>query len=69
MKGRLLLNVVVGKGPTIFELLPGEDETLLIRRNTLLVLDLGLDIVDSVRGFHLESDCLASKGLNKNLHD
>lgn len=48
MKGGLLLDVVVAQGAAIFELLASEDETLLVRGNTLLVLDLGLDIVDSV---------------------
>ena len=31
VKGALLLNVVVGEGAAILELLAGEDETLLIR--------------------------------------
>jgi len=35
VEGRLLLNVVVGQGPSIFQLLTGEDQTLLIRRNSL----------------------------------
>ena len=33
MKGTLLLDVVIRKGSPILELLPGEDETLLVRRN------------------------------------
>ena len=37
VKSRLLLDVVVGQGAAIFELLAGEDETLLIRGNSLLV--------------------------------
>jgi hypothetical protein len=44
VKGRLLLDVVVRKGAAVLELLAGEDETLLIRGNSLLVLDLGLDL-------------------------
>lgn len=48
VKGRLLLNVVVAKGSAVLELLTSEDESLLIRGDTLLVLDLGLDIIDSV---------------------
>jgi len=40
VKCGFLLNVVVGKGAAVFELLAGENETLLIRRNALLVLDL-----------------------------
>ena len=41
MEGGLLLNVVVRKSAAILELLAGEDQTLLIGGNTLLVLDLG----------------------------
>jgi len=41
MEGGLLLNVVVRKSAAILELLAGEDQTLLIGGNALLVLDLG----------------------------
>ena len=41
----LLLDVVVGEGTAVLELLAGEDQALLVRGNALLVLDLGLDIV------------------------
>ena len=34
MKGALFLDVVVGQSPSILELLPSEDETLLIRRDS-----------------------------------
>src|ERR1700749_429769 len=33
-----------------------------------LVLDLGFDIVNSIRRFHLEGDGLSSKSLDKDLH-
>jgi hypothetical protein len=69
VKSGLLLNVIVRKGPAVLELLSGEDEALLIRGYPLLVLNLGLDVVDSIRGLHLEGDGLACKGLHKNLHD
>jgi hypothetical protein len=36
--------------------------------NTLLVLDLSLDVVDGVGRLDLQSDGLAREGLNKNLH-
>ena len=39
VKGALLLDVVVGEGATVFQLLSGEDEALLIRGDSLLVLD------------------------------
>ena len=44
----LLLNVVVCERPAVLKLLPRENEALLVRRNALLVLDLGLDVVDGV---------------------
>ena len=53
---------------TVLQLLPGEDEPLLILGDTLLVLDLRLDVIDRVREFNLESDRLASEGLDKYLH-
>ena len=46
MKRRLLLDVVVGESTSILELLASKDQTLLIRWDTLLVLNLGLDVVD-----------------------
>jgi hypothetical protein len=59
VESRLLLNVVVGEGATILKLLAGEDQTLLVRRDALLVLNLGLDVVDGVAGLHLKGDSLA----------
>ena len=63
-----LLDIVVGKGPSILELLSSEDQPLLIWGNSLLILDLGLDILDGVGRLHLEGDGLARKGLHENLH-
>jgi hypothetical protein len=60
-----LLDVVVGKGAAILELLAGEDQTLLVWGNSLLVLDLALHIVDGVRGLDLKGDGLARQGLNE----
>jgi hypothetical protein len=65
MEGRLLLDVVVGEGAAVFELLAGEDQALLVRGNSLLVLDLALDIVDGVGGLDLKGDGLARKGLDE----
>jgi hypothetical protein len=41
----LLLDVVVGKGAPVLQLLAGENEALLVGGNALLVLDLGLHIL------------------------
>ena len=64
MQGALLLNVVVAQGTAVFQLLTSEDESLLVRRDALLVLDLRLHVVDGVARFHLQSDSLAGKGLD-----
>ena len=53
MEGALLLDVVVGESPAVLQLLPGEDQPLLVRGDSLLVLDLGLHILDRVRGLDL----------------
>ena len=37
VEGRLLLDVVVRKSATVLELLSGEDQTLLVRGNALIV--------------------------------
>ena len=83
MQGGLLLDVVVGQSAPVFQLLPSENETLLIWGDALLVLkkrlgeiiqfininlDLGLHIFDGVGGLHFESDGLASQGFDKDLH-
>ena len=68
MEGGFLLDVVVRESSSIFELLSGENQTLLIRGNSLLVLNLRLDVVDRIRRLDLESDGLAGQGLDENLH-
>ena len=68
MEGRLLLDVVVRQGSAVLELLSGKDQTLLVRRDSFLVLNLSLDIFNSVRRLNLKSDGLASKSLDKDLH-
>ncbi len=68
MKGGLLLDVVAAEGATILKLIPSKDEALLVGGDSLLVLDLGFDIVNGVRWLHLEGDGLASEGLHKDLH-
>jgi len=68
MEGRLLLDVVVAEGTAVFKLLASEDETLLVRWDALLVLNLGLDVVDGVGRLNLEGDGLSSESLDENLH-
>ena len=68
MKCGLLRDVVIAKSATILKLLASKDESLLIRWDTFLVLDLCLDVVDCVRSLDIESDGLAGQGLHEDLH-
>ena len=68
MEGRLLLDVVIAEGSAILELLTGKDESLLIRGNSLLILNLGLYVIDSIGGLDIKGDGLTSEGLNEDLH-
>ena len=68
MEGRLLLDVVVAQSAAIFQLLPSEDESLLVWRDPFLILDLGLDVLDGVACFDFQGDGLASECLHEDLH-
>ncbi len=68
VKSGLLLDVVVGKGATVLELLSREDKALLVRGDALLVLDLALHHVDGVARLNLEGDGLACQSLDKDLY-
>ena len=64
----LLLNIVVAQSSVVFELFACEDESLLVWGDSLLVLDLCLDVVDGVCWLDIKSDGLAREGLHENLH-
>merc|ERR1719394_750404 len=68
VKSTLLLNVVLAQSTSIFKLFTSEDQTLLFRWNTFFILNLRLDILDCVVGFHVKGDGFSSQGFNENLH-
>ena len=68
MKSRLFLDVIVSKSSSILKLLSSKDKSLLIGRDTFLVLDFSLDSLDGIGGLDLKGDGLACKGLYENLH-
>lgn len=68
VKSGLLLDVVVRQGSAVLQLLTSEDQSLLVRWDSLLILDLGLNIVDGVRGLDFQGNGLTCQGLNENLH-
>jgi hypothetical protein len=68
MEGRLLLDVVISQSAAILELLTSENQTLLVRGNTFLVLNLSLDVLNGVGGLNLKGNGLSSEGLDEDLH-
>uniref|UniRef100_A0A452YL76 Uncharacterized protein n=1 Tax=Aegilops tauschii subsp. strangulata TaxID=200361 RepID=A0A452YL76_AEGTS len=68
VRRRLLRDVVAGQRAPVLQLLPGEDEPLLVRRDPLLVLEIGLHVVNHVRRLHLQRDRLPRQRLHKDLH-
>merc|ERR1712150_247135 len=53
MKCRFLLNIVVRKSSTILKLFSCENKTLLIWRNSFLILNFCLHIFNGIRGLYL----------------
>merc|ERR1712217_743481 len=51
VESRLFLDVVVGQSAAVLELLPCENEALLVRGYALFVLNFRFHVVDGVRGF------------------
>jgi len=68
VQSALLLNVVIGQRPAILQLLTCKNQTLLVRRNALLVLDLGFHVVDGVGRLNVERDGFTRQRLDKDLH-
>ena len=62
------MDVVIGKGSSILKLLSSEDKSLLIWRDTFLVLDLGLDVLNGVCWLDIKGDGLTGEGLDEDLH-
>ena len=68
VEGGLLLDVVIRQGSSVFQLLTGEDQSLLIGRDAFFVLDLGFNVLDGVGWLDVESNRLTRQGLDENLH-
>ena len=68
MQRALLLHIVVAECATILKLLASKDQTLLVWRDALLVLDLGLHVLNGVAGLDIEGNGPAGQCANKYLH-
>jgi len=64
----LHLDVIVGEDVIILEQLAGADETLLVRRDVLVVLDVGLDIIDHVRRVDHKMITVSHELIDEDLH-
>ena len=65
---RFLLDIIIRNDASILELLSSKDQTLLVRSNALLVLDLCLHVFDRVTWLHIQGDGLSGQCLHKDLH-
>jgi len=68
MERRFFLDIIIRKRSSIFELLSSEDQSLLLWRDTFLVLDLSLDVGDGVVRLYIQSNRFSCEGLDKDLH-
>ena len=68
MDGGLLLDVVISNCVSSLELLPSKDQTLLVRRDSLLAMDLGLHRINGIRRLNIHSERLSSESLDEDLH-
>merc|ERR1719503_103271 len=62
------LDVIVRKGSSILKLLSSENKSLLVWWDSFFVLDLGLDVFNSVCWLNIEGNGLSSKSLDEDLH-
>jgi len=59
VQSTFLLNIVITQRASILQLLSSKDETLLIRWDSLFILDLCLHIINSVWWLDIQCNCLA----------
>jgi len=64
----LFLDVVIGEGSAVFELLSSKDESLLIWWDSFLVLDLGLYVFNGVCWLDIKGDGFTCECFYENLH-
>ena len=65
VEGGLLLNIIIRKCASILKLLASKEQALLVGRNSVLVLNLGLHVANCIGGFDLKGNCLPGKSLDK----
>ena len=64
----LFLDVVVREASSVFELLSGENQSLLVWGDSFLVLDFAFDGFNVVGWLNIECDGLSGQGFDEDLH-
>jgi hypothetical protein len=67
MQRRFFLDVIIGQGTAVFELLAGKNQALLIRGDAFLILNLGFDVIDRVGWLDIERDRFPGQSFDENL--
>jgi hypothetical protein len=65
---RFVLNVAIRKGTGVLELISVKDQTLVVRRDFFLVLNLGLDVADGIGRLDVQGDGLSGESFDEDLH-
>jgi len=68
MQGRFLLNVPVGEGSVVFQLLSSENQSLLLGEIPFLVLDFCFDNMDGVIWLEVQGNRVSGEGLDENTY-
>lgn len=68
MDGGFLLDVVVGQGAAVVQVLAGVNEPLLLAGDAFLLGDLGLQGLDRVVALDLQGHVLSGEGTYEDLH-
>ena len=67
MASRPILDAVILQRPVVLELLPSEDQSLLVGGDALLVLEVRLVVAEAVGGLDAQRERQALEGLDKEL--
>jgi len=68
VKCGFFLDVVVRESSAVFKLFTSKDESLLVRRDSLFVLNFAFDVFNGVRSVNVKSNCFSSEGFDEDLH-
>ena len=65
MQSTLLLDIIIRECTAILQLFPSKNQSLLVRWNSLLILNLTLDVINGIRRFHFKRDRFARQGFHE----